>query len=357
MDLDQVRSRRKEQRLKRLSQKAQLDPKQVLASKEYWHPDFCRRFFDFCAVSAFRDPRGAIALASLGTRLAARTSEPKTLSHAFGVLGSAHRLFGQVKKSERCFEIAATYAQDDVYCLADITRRLIPLRVLQSRFDDAFELATEAIKLYKVAGKQDGVGRGMLYRGILLLKANHLSDALADFYSALELLSPSDSEIYYTASLYNITLALAKGSNQHVAAALAHLSKLKKSFKGQPGIHLIRLKLRWVEGLLYLRQGHYLRGRRRLESVKEGLLKLGLPLEVAAITADLATAYHPNFRGIQRVAETAVRRQPFEPAISDLFQKVMAAAKAERDSVLEHLAAIRQAVAHPSFPAFVPCAQ
>lgn len=357
MDRDLDRSLRRQRRLSRLLRKAKLEPKQVLTSREFWKPDFCHRFLAYCAETAFFDPPRAIGLASLGVRLATRTADHRALSLAFGVLGSAHRLLGQPEKSELCFKVAATKAQGDIYCLADLTRRFVPLRVLQSRRDEALEVANHAIDLYKTLDKPDGLGRGMLYRGIVLLRMGRLGDALADFHIALELLSPTESEIFYTATLYNITLALAKGSDQQVTEALSRLENLKKGLKGKPDIHLVRVKLRWTEGLLYLRQGQYLRGRRRLENVKDALLKLGLPLEVAAITADLATAYHPNYRSIQRVAETTLRRQPFEPAISSLFQNVIAAAKAERDSVLEHLAAIRQAVSHPSLPAAVPCAQ
>lgn len=357
MDLDQVRSRRKEQRLKRLSQKARLDPKRVLASKEYWYPDFCHRFLDYCADSAFNNPSGAVASAFLGLRLAKRTGDLSSLAHAFGVLGSAYRAHGEFEKSGRCFALAARHAKEQKYWQADLTRRRVALYAHQLRFAEALEIANQAIELYRQVGKPDGLGRGLVYRGLVFRRSGRIAEALNDFHHALELLSPAESEIYYAATLYNITDALAKGTDQQVEEALVRLKKLKKALKGKNNLHLLRVKLRWTEGLLFLRQDQYLRGRRRLESVKDALLKLGLPEEVAAITTDLATAYHPNFRGIQRVAETALRRQPFEPAISSLFEKVVAAAKAERDSVLEHLAAIRQAVSHPSFPASVPCAQ
>lgn len=356
MDLGSTRSRRREQRLKRLSQKARLDPKRVLASKEYWRPDFCHRFLEYCAESAYYNPAGAVALAFLGVRLAKRTGDPSSKAHAFGVLGSAYRLLGQPEKSRRCFEIAATHTKDDPYCLADLTRRRVALQACLCRFDEALELADQAIELYRKVGKPNGIGRGVLYRGIVLLRMGKLGEALTDFQHALELLSPAESDMYYTAALHNITLALAKGSSQQVTEALSRLQKVKKALKGKPDLHLLRVKLRWTEGLLFLRQDQYLRGRRRLESVKDALLKLGLPAEVAAITADLASTYHPNFRGLKQVVENTLRRQPFEPDISSLFQKVIAAATAERDSVLELLAAIRQAVSHPSMPAVVPAA-
>lgn len=282
-----------------------LQPAQLPLRKEFKKPRLCEAFLDYCAGRVTQDSANGKRLASLAVRLSHCFPDDCLRVRAFGLLGSWHRAFGPLEKSDIILRIASKKACHR--CLADLKRRIAHLRSAQERYSDALEEVKGAIELYKERNDTDGLGKALLCRGTILYYSGDISNAVFDFSEALTLISLEKSTFYYRACIFNLTTALAVGKMVDAETALKKLKKVTPLFKGLRGFSAERAKLRWLEGLIMMQLGCDQRAEGLLRTARAALIELKMPQEVAAITADLALFCHTDRRAVRSLARETVK--------------------------------------------------
>lgn len=252
-------------------------------------------------------PTDGKILAPLSVRLAFALDEPCLKTWALGTLMSTHILLGRYGAARRTAALISSFLGDCNECRADLHRRQAHLLLVESRFDEALAETDRAFELYAHVDSDSGRGKVHFLRGMVYLHAENNSLARQNLDLALAMLSPTEWPQYHAAALHSLTLILSRGSDDDARQALANLAEVKELYKGKRGLTAERAKLRWVEGLLCARIGWEARATDHLERARNNLIKLEMPQEVAAITADLALLAHPVRNDVRAVVRDIAR--------------------------------------------------
>ena len=192
-----------------------------------------------------------------------------------------------------------------------------------------------AIDHFQKISDPDGVARVRVVRGLAFFHQGSIDEALRDEHLALESLCVDSPRIYHAAAVVNIAGMLALGRPEHFALAEQFLSSFRQRLRGVGDFTIVRLKMRWVEGLIYARLGQINRAIRKLENVRQALTKLRQDFDLVAVSADLAILNHEksNCDWISLLANTCLRMiGASNPATSAL--------RSLSDAVAENTAAI-----------------
>ncbi|MCP4556341.1 MAG: hypothetical protein GY836_13045 [Herbaspirillum sp.] len=339
-------------RVRFLLTKAERHLDKVTEDKEFWRPRFCLAFFDWCDDNAFDAPDLAVKRASVAVELAEKTNSRHLTCRAMGVLVSGHRMVSEFEEAKRVLKEALALADGCSCCLCDLYRRKGLLHLYQSENEEAHRFFNAAITEYEKVDDYDGVGRALVSRGISHFYLASVDAALADEDRALQLLSSESPQIYHLAALNNIAGFLALGDDHHFFRASQHLASFRETLKGVVGFSSVRVRLRWIDGLILARLGDYRPAVQMLENAQGALIRLRQDPEVVAISADLAMLYHErsNYPAIVRIANNCLRTLPVCGKVRALLAKLARSAARETKRTLKIITALRCAVDVP-----VPC--
>lgn len=272
-------------------------------------------FIAWVEEAAALDPRDAFPLCKLAVRLATAVDSRCLRFRAFNVLACTHQLLSRHEQAQRAFSVAYAHSEECDLCLAVVQRA-------HARFLATGEQHEEALTAYHVAvessrSQQDlqGEGRALVGRAHVYSCLEDYPKAIEDVERALSLLSPMAS-LFHSVALKNLTVYLAHGTQDDALRALEMMPEVEAAFEGIRDHTLERAKLKWVKGLLAIRVGYQGKGVQHLRSARNMLIRLGLPDEVAAITADLAVANHPERQAIRDLFRETLR---LELAWGDLY--------------------------------------
>ena len=277
--------------IRQLIKKAERNLHRIIEDREFWTPEFCRAFFDWCDQQAYDCPDAVIRRGDLALELAKKTNDKHALSRAHGVMASAYRMRSLYDLGEdeitRAFRIAGSCS----CCLADAYRRQGILRMFQHEFEVSITLYDQAAAHYKAIDDEDGVGRTLVSKGISLWKLDRTEEAIEQQRAALRLLAPDTPEVYHLAALTNIGYFLAKGSDEYLVSAEKYCVEFRVYMAGREGFTSVLVRLRWTHGLILARLGERKRGLQMLRKARKALMRARQDEEVIAITADITGLY------------------------------------------------------------------
>jgi hypothetical protein len=349
------------------------------------HRGYCttrtaKAWLDYCVAVLTEDPVAGLRVARTAVRITLRlcflgNPEDRCLHvKAVSQLAHANRALERLSVAETTFKTAFKMAGDCPCCLPGLHRKFAYLRSSQLRPSEAFKNIEIAISLYKRANDAEGIGRGLMARGMFHAVRGSIAPWISDYRTALELVPPT-SRVFHSAALQGYTRALSLSEDPaHLDEAAELLPEVEKRYKGLRDLSLPRAILEWTKGGIYGRQarikpgldrwqqhGLRLRSAHHLEMGLDRLvgLKTPLPLEIAAITADRAAVQAELDRF--RVTDLLESVPLCPPEFRELLKKAAQLAGSPHDGAAVHMwAALRElrdaTVAAGCAPPLVPYA-
>lgn len=222
------------------------------------------------------DPGGAVR--SLKTR-------------AWGYLGNALRLNGDLLGARRCFQKAEQQLRDGWLDPLDeglLLQFKASLARAQGRPYEAIELLDEAVAIYRSLNEPQNEGRALIGKGLALISIQEADLAETCLYQGLARIDvEADRSLAYLAELNLILCQHTAGRHEEAAA---HATAARRRWTGEvPALDLLRL--RWIEGKSLLELGRIDLAGPILLEVHENLLETEQPLLVVEAALDLAQVY------------------------------------------------------------------
>lgn len=276
----------------------------------------------------------------MAVALAKTVGDRHQVSKALGQLSTSYRLGGDNSLALSILDDCEASAEGCPCCLGDVDRRRGIAALISSDITQSVTLFDRAIAHLKQVPNSDGAARVKVVRGVSFFHQGEIDAALRDENEALEELSMESPMAFHAAAVVNVAGILALGSPKHFAHATDYLNSFRQRLRGIPDLTFIRIKIRWIEGLILARRGEINRAIRKLDNVRRALVKLHLEPDVVAVSADLATLYHEksDFNTISILADSCLR------AI-DSQSEAVAALRSLAEAATEHIAAVPSAVA------------
>ena len=329
-----------------LIRKAARNQYRVIEDPEFWTPVFCRAFFDWCDQQAYDDPDGLFVRGELALELAKKTGDQHSLAKARGVKASAYRMHFLYQHSETELAHAFALAGSCPCCLGDLYRRQGILRIHQRRFRESLPVFDTAIEHCRVNHNRDGVGRVLVSKGVSLWKLSQIDDALQTQHQALSLLSPLSPQIYHLGILINIAAFLTISDDRHFAYAADYCVEFKEYLAGLEGFTAIRVRLRWIHGLILVRRGKRKEGLQMLRKARKALMHARHDSEVIAITADIANIYcdTKKYHFIVELVSELLDRLGDVSGTRPLLKEILRNAEQERVDTRKKISALRSMV-------------
>lgn len=275
------------------------------------------------------DPGGAIR--SLRTR-------------AWGYLGNALRIRGDLVGARRCFQKAEQQLRDGWLDPLDeglLLQFKASLARAQGRPYEAIEFLDEAIAIYRSLNEPQHEGRALIGQGLALISIDEAERAEACLYQGLARIDvEADRALAYLGEHNLILCQYAAGRYEEAAA---HAASARRRWAGEiPSLDVLRL--RWIEGKSLLELGRIESASKVLAEVHEQLLETEQPLLVVEAALDLAQAYllaerHSDARDLAERTVALARGLGVE---SDLLKALVLFERAARRERLT-VALLRQA--------------
>lgn len=264
------------------------DPRILLETAECPSDEILAAIREHGARLMMEDVGAVLEWADIGIQLARRYGAIR-LARMLGFNGSALRLAGRYDEAESYFsESLSILDHQSPADEADILRRMAWLRADQERLDDASHLAHKAIELSKRYGSKHQLGKALVAAATVWYAQGEYDEAAQYFAEAQRHLDYQTSPSSYYAVSHNLAAALVKAPNvKRFGSVFAAIKAARKSLP--PRAAVARAKLKWIEGLLYLRLGN----NHRAVEILSRLFKRfqGTPQECATLAVDLAKAY------------------------------------------------------------------
>ncbi len=316
-------------------------------------PSFARDLVDATAGDVSTDPKGSLALARFCVQIARRSGDRCSHTRSVGILSGARRLLGQRELSERTLGIAFKLSAGCGCCQPFLYRTLAYLRLYQYRWGLASRASERAVESGLLLNDRVEEGRSLLCRAVVRGYRKHLEKALADAEGAVSVLPCVDPQ--YSSALHQYALILAwLGDPASVKRAAEFLGEIEEAFRGLKGLSVERAKLAWLRGEIERARGDDREAQRYLERARAGFIRLELPLELAAVCADIgatqtvrkwpmeavrrlfaATADAANARGIVFPAELRIPLDRVLQATRGSVAELRAALRELRDATVE----------------------
>ncbi len=261
-----------------------------LALEQGWteDPKFCTGLLDRCEHQAFALTPGGERLARRLVEIGNKSGVPCFHHQAVGVLSH----FYLASRDYHWAGYILHLHRDSILdccprCRSDYFLRQGDHLAEERRIADALEAFRRAEDERVDGFEADAYGRFCFTRSVALHFAGHRGRALADLDRTLRFTSLDAPRGYFIDSPAMVAIYVLGGDPCHDRAALESLERFEKRIVGLDGWTPVRVRLRWVKGLLHARLGHIRRARRCLKSAWISLLTGPLAREAVASTLDL----------------------------------------------------------------------
>ena len=286
---------------RRLLKQALEEPKLLLGHSKFWKTEVMELLLQHVDELACSTPEAALPLAKMAPDFAQRLPESTDvfLVRAFALLGSVHRAIGDFQESARFFEDAKAQPVGNLE-LADVFRRESYLREEVGDIDRAFDLVNRAIHIYRLEGDlfdRTPLGWSIAARGHYHYCSGRSGEALVDLSAAVGLIDCRVDPKGYYGAIHNLSVLLVEeGTHHEVHTTLDHLHVASRCLVGHSQRHLAKYKLRWLQGLAYIRFGAVRKAESNFMTARKGFADVRAPLEFAVVSLDLAGIYFDERR-------------------------------------------------------------
>jgi len=256
------------------------------------------------------EPTAVYELAETAHAILLRTPEGPTASdlsvRAAIYAGNALRAQGDLPVADKRFAFArgiitARGVTDTLVC-AEVDWFEGTLRKDQRRFQEAEDLLTRAIALYRLADDHAAAVYPLATLGLLYYDRQEYPKAVDTLRAALSREAPKTDPRLSCYLHHNLTLTLCDQGNYDAAAEALHAGR--ESYAACPDAYT-QARLSWVEGKIALGFGHLESAEEAFLAVRTGFVAEGNGYDVAMVSLDLALVYAKQGRGqdLKKLAE------------------------------------------------------
>jgi tetratricopeptide (TPR) repeat protein len=284
--------------LYRLPEGEQL--RRVSLGVRFADPDLVETLIGRCHAARYQSPKKMLHLGRLA-HLAAEACTIQTVgcperladlqAQAWGFYGNAQRVCGNVPEAEEALAIAfrkLAEGSNSPRLKGVLMTQASALRILQSRFGEAIQLAEEAGIIFRDLGETQILARMMVQKAIALLYSGETERAAEILRQAMPLIDQEEDPRLFLATHHNLARCYIDLDRPDEALALFVESKPLYQQCKDP---LILLRATWQEGLLLREIGHLENAESALLRARKGFTEQGLAYETAMISLDLADVY------------------------------------------------------------------
>lgn len=235
----------------------------------------------------------AYHLAALALTIADRSAHAFDLHVlAAAAMGNACRAKGDLRTADRHFEYVRflLHSQDvtDLAVLAEVDDLEGSLRKDQRRFDQAEDLLGRALALYRLAGKEERLGKVMLILADVYYYRGDPVGAISIVNSALRQIEPTHEVHDYLCARHNLTLYLTSCGRHDEASELLDEDAELFARQGHP---VDQIRRRWVEGMVSAGLGRPEIAEEAFLAARESFLEQRMGFGAAMVSMDLAALY------------------------------------------------------------------
>ena len=256
---------------------------------------------DVSDIVAFTRPQDGLTIAKAAIRLAGRLPKHtpewvRAHARSFSVAASRLRGIGKPNQAESMFSLTSgsldKLPDDDYLEWADYYRRLGFLRLHQTAFDAALNVANHSRRHFEFAENKHGIGCALVCRGVAHWCLKRYDHAAGDQRTALELLDRDLGFIHVWSASINLALALIDGAGgeRDIEQAIGQLHLVNELRRYEAGT-IPFLSVLWAQARLLMKQEQYPSAQLKLRDVCAGWQDLDLPLEFTMASLDLARCY------------------------------------------------------------------
>ncbi len=338
-----------EQHIRRLIRELELPDQadQVIQRPKYWTPAFCWLYFERCDELLFGDPQAGLQAAEFGPELAALVSRfdrqtrlhPRLRIRALSVLGSAQRAVNDLEQADVTYAEGLRLLAAEPFPAsekANLYLRVAVLRSVQHRGAEALAKIEESVRIYRQSSqrlRQQHLGEALTIRGFIYDFNGESNRAMKDWSEALSYIDPQlKPRVHYSAT-HNLAFGLARRAtcSADLAEVEVYLDRARRFLSKRPR-SLQKLRLIWLQGMIFIRFGSARRGEAAFRTAREGFLAIEASFEMALVSLDLGRYLHRSHRFAELRALAIETYQSFAESRAD--ERAQKALKTWRDAVL-----------------------
>ncbi|HEX2644945.1 MAG TPA: hypothetical protein VHU81_18245 [Thermoanaerobaculia bacterium] len=247
----------------------------------------------------YDDPRKMVRKAELAVLAARRLAPPPQgravaadlQARTWAELGNAFRVADELKRADQALSQAMTlweHGSGDPLLLARLADFTASLCCDQRRFAAAFELLGQARRIYEEQGDRHLAGRTLITMSYIASCAAEPEQALRYLMQGLPMIDSRRDANLLAVALKNLVLYKVECGQ---FAEAKHCYETFQRDRVLPQDPLSQLKLRWIEGKIFLGLAETAPAEAAFLEVRQGFLDQDLPYEAGLASLDLAIAW------------------------------------------------------------------
>lgn len=267
--------------------------------KDFWTWGLCERLLEKSWALRQKDPSKMVALAQRAVEVAQRIDRPKygtqnvadLLARAWAALANAYRISDQLPLAGSAFKQAFKAQQEGTgspLLQARLAELSASLFCDQRHFPMALQLLDFAYKTYLSHQAFHDAGHALIKKGIHTGRSGDPEEGIQLLARGLRLIERGRDPKLAFQSLHNILLF--RVERREFKSARRQIWEMRPLYD-MHGDQIARVKLRWIEGKVFLGLGEIDRACRAFQQAKEGFQEKGLYYDTALISFDLAAAW------------------------------------------------------------------
>jgi tetratricopeptide (TPR) repeat protein len=209
-------------------------------------------------------------------------------ARAWAELANAHRRNEDFQGAEEALSKAHDFqarGTGDPLLAARLLDVLASLRTDQRHLEEAVALLDQVHAMYLRTGEAHLAGRALISKGINIAYDDRPREAITWFRQGLSLLDPKrDPELRWTGE-YSLLHAFISCGEYREGRRLLLESGIRHAFAAEP---LKLLKVRWLEGIIFVGLDKLGRAEQVFSEVEDGFLRAGLEYEAALVSLERA---------------------------------------------------------------------
>lgn len=268
-------------------------------AQDFWTWGLCEALQDRSWHLRQNDPSGMLHLAKLAVEAAQGLAPSKygeqhvadLLAQALATLANAHRISDQFALAEAALGKAFEARQNGTgspLLQAKLAELSASLLCDQRRFPAAFQLLDLAYSVYLKQGLPHDAGRALIQKGVHTGRSGDPEEAIRQIGLGLKLIKGAQEPKLVFQALHNILLFRVELGEYR--SARIQLWEMRPMYRHH-GDHIAMVKLRGIEGRIYVGLRDFDRAKRAFLQVKEGFEREKMVYDAALISFDLAAIW------------------------------------------------------------------
>jgi tetratricopeptide (TPR) repeat protein len=297
--------------------KTLLSGKKIGRKSGFWTWGLCERLLERSWELRQKNPTKMVVLAQTAVEVAQKVDRRKygaqnvadLQARAWAGLANAYRISDELSDAEAAFRQAFEARRKGTFSpllharLAELSASLL---CDQRYFPQAFKLLDFAYRIYKENGDRHNAGRALIKKGWHAGLSGDPEDGIRLIARGLRLIERARDPKLGLQSLHTVLLFRVERGEFKTARRQIWEMRPLYDFHGE---HILKVKLRGIEGKVFAGLGEFDRAARAFQQAKESFLERGMDYDAALISFDLAALW---LREGKRVAVRQLLQETLE---------------------------------------------